>query len=221
VALSKHAVADLPADAKMSPVLDANRPIAAIVLMSNPSKPATSLPSTVESKLDSFHEQYAFQWDEKRLYGYVEIKEQHVDSGHPKIPEETFRRSPAEAASANMFFSSMIVEVGAASWQRWTTEMHIHVRSPKARPMKSMFFGRTTAEEDFHELSGEAIACPIEDGWIAKFAVDWLPYVGNLDHADDWIPKPGVTAEIRLIVPLAHAHEGYVLASVVPFVLTK
>lgn len=76
-----------------------------------------------------------------------------------------------------------------------------------------MLFGRTNDEEDFRELAGEAIACPADGGWIAKFAVAWLQF-------DDWYPKPGVTANFRLLAPLAHEHEGYVLGSVVPFVLS-
>ncbi len=115
VQLSKKAVQDLPANAKMPPVLDANNPLAAIVLMSDPSKTSTNLPTAVESKFDSFDAQYAFQWDESRLYGYVEVKEKDVDSGHPEISGEEFRRSPSEAAASNLFFSSVVVEVGAPS----------------------------------------------------------------------------------------------------------
>ncbi len=213
VTLSKKAVVDLPPEAS-PPVLNATKPIAAVVQMNDPSKPASKFPKAVAGKLDSFHEQYAFQWDERKLYGYVEITEADLDSGHPKVSESGFKRSPSEAAASDLFFSTVIVDVGAPSWQRWTTEMHVHVRPPKAAPMSAMFFGRTNDEEEFHELAGEAIACPTKSGWIAKFSVVWLPY-------NDWHPVPGALANVRLIVPLAHARTGYVLASVVPFVLTR
>ena len=108
----------------------------------------------------------------------------------------------------------MIVDVGAPSWQRWITEMRVHVRSPKAAPMTAMFFGRTNDQEEFRALSAEAVACPTSTGWIAKFSVAWLPY-------KDWHPVVGAVANVRLLVPLAHAREGYVLGSVAPFMLTK
>jgi hypothetical protein len=214
VSLSKEAVVDVPADANLPPVLDAMKPIAVIVQMKDPSKPASKLPPKIESKLDSLHEQYAFQWDENRLYGYVEIADHDWDIGHPPVSGKDFKRSPSEAASSDLFFSSVIVQIGAPSWQRWITEMHVHVRPPRAAPMTAMFFGRTNDEENFRELPGEAIACPTKAGWIAKFSVAWLPF-------EDWHPNPGVAANMRLLVPLAHAQEGYVLGSVVPFVLTK
>jgi hypothetical protein len=213
VSLSKKAVIDLPPDT-LPPVLDATKPIAAIVQMNDPSKPASRLPPAIERKLDSLHEQYAFQWDAGRLYGYVEITELDWDSGHPQVSDKDFKRSPSEAAASDLFFSSVIVDVGAPSWQRWITEMHVHVRSPKAAPMAAMFFGRTNDEEEFRELPGEAVACPTKGGWIAKFSVAWLPF-------EDWHPVAGATANVRLVVPLAHAQAGYVLGSVVPFVLTK
>jgi hypothetical protein len=213
VKLSKMALQDVPADAKMPPVLDANKPIAAIFLMSDPNKTVSKLPTAVKSKLDSFDAQYAFQWDESKLYGYVEVKENDVDAGHPGISQKEFRRSPFGAAFSNFFFSSVVVQVGAPSWRWFVTEMHVHVRSPNAKPVKSMLFGRTNDEEDFRKLAGEAIACPARGGWIAKFVVAWLPF-------DDWLPKQGVTANFRLLAPLAYEHEGYVLASVVPFVLS-
>ena len=214
VSLSKEAVVDVPGDANLPLVLDAMKPIAAIVQMKDPSKPASKLPAEIESKLDNLHEQYAFQWDEKRLYGYVEIAGHDWDNGHPPVSANNFKRSPSEAASSDLFFSSVIVQIGAPSWQRWITEMHVHVRPPKAAPTTAMFFGRTNDEEVFQELPGEAIACPTKAGWVAKFSVAWLPF-------GDWHPNPGVTANFRLLVPLAHAQEGYVLGSVVPFVLTK
>jgi len=213
VSLSKKAVIDLPPDT-LSPVLDATKPIAAIVQMNDPSKPASPLTPAAERKLDSLNEEYAFQWDESRLYGYVEIAELDWDSGHPEISDKDFKRSPSEAAASDFFFSSVIVDVGAPSWQRWITEMHVHVRSPNAAPMSAMFFGRTNNEEEFRELPGEAVACPVKGGWVAKFSVAWLPF-------GDWHPAPGSTANMRFLVPLAHEHEGYVLGSVVPFVLTK
>lgn len=214
VTLSKRDVVDVPPDLKTLPGLDARNPIAYLVLITDPSKLASQPPSPVQSKLDRFEGKYAFQWDQNKLYGYAEIKEQNPDSGHPQIFAKQFESSPSEAASADLFYSSLIVDVGAPSWQRWITEMHIHVRSPKAKPMKAMFFGRTNAEEDFHELRGDAVACPTSSGWIAKFSVAWLPY-------DEWQPNTGATANIRLLVPLAYEHEGYVLASVIPIVLTK
>ena len=213
LSLSKKAVVNPPQDA-LPPVLDARKPIAAIVRMDDPSKPVSSLPPAIVSKLNSFHGQYAFQWDEGRLYGYVEMSEHDWDSGHPEVSGENFNRSPAEAAASDMLFSSVIVDVGAPSWQRWITEMHVHVRSPKAAPMTAIFFGRTNDEEEFRALSGEAVACPTSTGWIAKFSVAWLPF-------GDWHPVIGAVANVRLLVPLAHAREGYVLGSVVPFMLTR
>jgi hypothetical protein len=194
--------------------VDAKKPLALEFLRSDPNALVTAVPSTIESKLDSFQAEYRFQWDEDRLYGYVEIKERDLDSQHPKTSEKTFRRSPYAAAFDDMFHSTVVVEVGAPSWQRWITEMHVHVRPPNAKQMTSMFFGRTNNEEEFRELSGEAIACLTDGGWIAKFAVAWLPF-------GDWQAKPSVTANLKLIAPLAHSHEGYVLVSVVPFVLTQ
>jgi len=214
VSLSKEAVVDVTANANVPPVLDATKPIAVIVQMKDPSKPASKLPPEIESKLDSLHEQYAFQWDESRLYGYVEIADHDWDIGHPQVSGNDFKRAPSEAASSDLLFSSVIVQIGAPSWHRWITEMHVHIRPPKAAPMTAMFFGRTNDEENFRELSGDAIACPTKAGWVAKFSVAWLPF-------GDWHPNPGDTADIRLLVPLAHAQEGYVLGSVVPFVLTK
>lgn len=138
VALSKEAVVDVTANANVPPVLDATKPIAAIVQMKDPSKPASKLPPEIESKLESLHQQYAFQWDESRLYGYVEIAGHDWDTGHPHVSGNDFKRSPSA----------------------------------------------------------------------------WLPF-------GDWHPNPGVAADMRFLVPLAHAQEGYVLGSVVPFVLTK
>jgi hypothetical protein len=214
VTLSKRDVVDLPPDSRVPPALDARNPIAALVVISDPNKSVSQLPPPVQSKLDRLQGNYAFQWDQNKLYGYAEIKEQSPDSGHPQVSAKQFESSPSQVASADLFYSTLVVDVGAPSWQRWITEMHIHVRSPKAKPMKAMFFGRTNGEEDFRELSGQAVACPTNDGWIAKFSVAWLPY-------DDWQPNIGATANIRLLVPLAYEHEGYLLASVVPIVLTK
>jgi len=195
-------------------VIDATKPIAAIFQMKDPSKPIFRLPPAIQSKLDSLHEQYAFQWDQGKLYGYMEIIESDWDSGHPRVSEKEFNRSPERAAASDFFFSSVIVEVGAPSWERWITEMHVHVRSPKAAPMSAMFFGRTNNDEDFRKLAGEAVACTTKDGWIAKFSVDWLPF-------DDWHAVSGAVADVRLIMPLAHAKAGYVMGSVVPLVLTR
>jgi hypothetical protein len=194
--------------------VDAKKPLALEFLRSDPRALVTTIPAAVEANLDSFHAQYGFQWDENRLYGYVEIKEQDLDSRHPKTSEKAFRRSPYETSFDDMFHSSAVVEVGAPSWQRWITEMHVHVRAPNAKPMTSMFFGRTNDEEKFRELVGEAIACPMDGGWIAKFAVAWLPF-------GDWHPKPGVSAGLKLVAPLPHSRDGYVLVRVAPFVLTN
>lgn len=194
--------------------LDAKKPLTLEFLGSDPSAVVGGVPAAVESKLDSFHAQYAFQWDENKPYGHIEIKEKDLDSQHPKITERSFKHSPYEAAFEDIFHSSAVVEVGAPSWQRWITEMHAHVRPPDAKPMTSMFFGRTNDEEKFRTLDGQGIACPVEGGWTAKFAVAWLPF-GN------WRPNPGVTAALKLVAPLPHSHDGYVLVSVAPFTLTK
>jgi len=196
------------------PRIAVSRESAVLVRVDDPNALVTAVPNAIEGKLDSFHAEYRFQWDEDRLYGYVEIKERDLDSQHPETSEKTFRRSPNAAAFDDMFHSTVIVEVGAPSWRRWITEMHVRVRPPNAKPMTSMFFGRTNDEEEFRELSGEAVACLTDGGWIAKFAVAWLPF-------GDWQPKPGVTADLRLIAPLPHSREGYVLVSVVPFLLTQ
>jgi hypothetical protein len=103
--LSKKAVVNPPQDA-LPPVLDARKPIAAIVRMDDPSKPVSSLPPAIVSKLNSFHGQYAFQWDEGRLYGYVEMSEHDWDSGHPEVSGKDFNRSPAEPAASDMLFRS-------------------------------------------------------------------------------------------------------------------
>jgi hypothetical protein len=88
LSLSKKEVVNLPQDAPL-PVLDARKPFAAIVQMNDPSKPVSSLPPAIVSKLDSFHGQYAFQWDKGRLYGYIEMSEHDWDSGIPKFPRRT------------------------------------------------------------------------------------------------------------------------------------
>lgn len=212
--LSKKALPATTTDHKPPAVLDARNPVAAIVLLSDPTKPVVNLPAAIESRLDSFHAEYRFQWDENRLYGYIDIREKSRESGHPLIPEKTFRDSPSQAASSDLFYSTVVVDIGAPSWQGWTTEMHAHVRSPDAKPMKAMFYGRTNDEESFKQIGGEGVACPTDGGWIAKFAVAWLPY-------GEWQPKAGATANIRILVPLAHLQEGYVMGTVLPFVLTR
>jgi hypothetical protein len=194
--------------------LDAKKPLALEFLRSDRSIVATSVPDTVRSRLDFFHAEYAFQWDENRLYGYVEIKEKDLDTSHPKISDKSFRRSPYEAAFEDVFHSTAVIEIGAPSWKRWITEMHVHVRPPNAKPMTSMFFGRTNNEENFRGLNGEATACRTADGWTVKFAVAWLPF-------GDWQPKTGAIAALKLVAPLPQSHEGYVLVSVKPFTLTK
>ena len=107
-----------------------------------------------------------------------------------------------------------MVQIGAPSWRHWITEMHAIVQPPNAKPEPSMFMGRTNDEEEFRKLAGEAIACPSSGGWIAHWAVAWLPF-------QDWQPRIGTTADFRLILPLPHSREGYALAAVIPFVLTK
>lgn len=206
IILSKESAAVLRVDAK--------KPLALEFLRSDPSIVATDVPDAVRSKLDSFHAEYAFQWDENRLYGYVEIKEKDLDTSHPKISDKSFRRSPYETAFEDMFYSTAVVEIGAPSWKRWITEMHVHVRPPNAKPMTSMFFGRTNNEENFRELNGEATSCRTADGWTVKFSVAWLPF-------GDWQPKTDAIAGLKLVAPLPQSHEGYVLVSVKPFVLTK
>jgi hypothetical protein len=194
--------------------VDAKKPLTLEFLRSNPSATVTLVPASIAGKLDSFNAQYGFQWDEKKLYGYVEVKEKDLDSRHPETSKKTFKHSPDVSAFDDLFHSTVIVEVGAPSWHRWITEMHAHVRPPNAQPLTSMFFGRTNDEEDFRELAGEAIACPTEGGWIAKFALAWLPF-------SDWRPKLGETASLRLIAPLPHSHDGYVLIKIAPFELTN
>ena len=204
--LSKDSVASSKAEVKGPPTL--------LFSLHDPSKAVSIPPPEIQSKLDSFHAQYAFQWTEGRLYGYVEIKEKGIDAGHPKISEDELQQSSFQAAFEDLFYSTVVVEVGAPSWQRWISEMHVHVRAPNAKPIAAAFYGRTNDEEAFKKLAGEAIACPTKDGWIAKFAVDWLPF-------GDWQPKLGQTADIRLLAPLDYAHEGFGIATVVPFVLSK
>lgn len=194
--------------------VDRNKPLALEFLRSDPSVTLTGAPTDVQKNLDSFHAQYWFHWDDKRLYGLVEVSEKDFDSRHHKTSEKVFKRSPYMAAFEDFFHSSVAVEVGAPSWQRWITEMHAHVRAPNAGPMTSMFFGRTNNEEAFRILPGEAIACRTDDGWVAKFAVAWLPF-GN------WQPGPGAAASLKLIAPLPHSPDSYVLVDVVPFVLTQ
>jgi hypothetical protein len=194
--------------------VDAKKPLALEFLRSDPSIVATSVPDAIRGELDSFHAEYAFQWDESRLYGYAEIKEKDLDASHPKISDKSFRRSPYEAAFEDMFYSTAVIEIGAPSWKRWTTEMHVHVRPPNAKPPTSMFFGRTNNEENFRELNGAATACRTVDGWTATFAVAWLPF-------GDWQPKTGAIAGLKLVAPLPQSHEGYVLITIKPFVLSK
>jgi hypothetical protein len=176
--------------------------------------PAPELPPAIDHQLDALNQTYAFQWDQKNLYGYVDIDDPTPDTGHPPVTPKAFNLSPSRAASSDLFFSTLIVDIGAPSWQRWITEMHVHVRPPNAAPMPAMFFGRTNAQEDFTELPGAAVACPTPSGWIAKFSIPWLPFA-------DWQPRPGAPANARLLVPLPHAKEGYILGAIIPFVLAR
>jgi hypothetical protein len=104
--LSKKALVNIRPDEKVSPVIDARNPVAALVLISDPTKSVAGLPVAIQSKLDSFHGEYAFQWNEKRLYGYIKIQEQQWDSGHPLVSEKTFKSSPSDVTSSDLFYSS-------------------------------------------------------------------------------------------------------------------
>ena len=190
------------------------KPLALEFLTSDPSTVIASVPTNIQTELDSLRAEYGFQWDALRLYGYVEVKARDLDTGHPKTPDRTFRKHPYASAFEDVFHSSVIVEVGAPSWHRWITEMHVHIRPPKANPMTAMFFGRTNDEEEFRELSGQAVTCPTEGGWVTKFSVAWLPF-------QDWKPTQGAGAGFKLIAPLPDSGKGYVLVSVVPFVLAN
>ena len=53
------------------------KPLALEFLASDPTAVVTSVPADLQSELDSFHAEYRFVWDEQRLYGYVEVKEQN------------------------------------------------------------------------------------------------------------------------------------------------
>jgi sugar lactone lactonase YvrE len=176
----------------------------AILVRFDTNSPATVVPDSIKSRLESLHAEYRFQWDEKRLYGYVEVKGAASDSQQPKTSQKVLDDS---------LYNSLMVQIGAPSWRHWITEMHALVQPPNA-PEASMFRGRTGAEEEFRKLLGEAIACPSNGGWIAQWAVAWLPF-------EDWQPKIGTTADFRLILPLLPSREGYALATLVPFVLTK
>ena len=139
LSLSKKAVVNLPQTHYHPFSMQGNR-LQRSCGWDDPGKPVSSLPPAIVSKLDSLHGQYAFQWDEGRLHGYVEMSEHDWDSGHPEVSEKDFNRSPVQAAAPDVLFSSVIVDVGAPSWQHWITEMHVHIRSPKAAPMTAMFW---------------------------------------------------------------------------------
>lgn len=155
---------DLSKDSGSLTKADAKKPLALEFLRSDPGAFITSAPDDLRGELDAFHAVYKFQWDEKRLYGYVALKELKLDSQHPKISERELSSHPYTAAFDDMFHSTAIVEIGAPSWHRWITEMHAHVRPPKANSMTSAFFGRTNNEEEFRELAGQAVACSTETG---------------------------------------------------------
>ena len=167
--------------------------------------PATVVPDSIKSQLESLHAEYRFQWDEKRLYGYVEIKGAALDSQQSK----TLQRVLDDG-----LYNAVIVQICAPSWRGWITEMHAIVQPTNAKPEALMFMGRTNDEEEFRKLTGESVSCPSSGGWIAQWAVAWLPF-------EDWQPKIGTTADFRLILPLLRSREGYALTTVIPFVLTK
>lgn len=54
-------------------------------------------------------------------------------------PKMAFDHSASETASFNLFHSTVILDIGAPSGQGWVTEMPVHVRSPGAKLMTSMF----------------------------------------------------------------------------------
>lgn len=189
-------------------------PPAMIFLVTDPEEPPKNLPEPIQKKIDKLQVRYRFLWDAKRLYAFVEWNERKPDVGHPQVSEGNLQQSFAEAALADLLFSTVVVEIGGPSWQGWITEMHVHVRAPHSKQPSFFSFCRTNDEERFKPLNGQAVACTTQDGWIAKFAVDWLPF-------NEWQVKAGTTADLRLMVPIANNGQGYVLATVVPFALAN
>ena len=159
--------------------------------------PIAAIPPDVAPKLSGYRAAYNFEWDDQNLYANVQVREPVVDSRYPDIPANAFLGRSAAGFFPDMLYDSvvLVVEDSTSQSARYTTEMHLFVRAPGARAPQWTFFGRTVAQEDFHDLAGKAVACPSSGGYTVTFSVAWLP-------SDYWQPKVGARASVRMLAPL-------------------
>jgi hypothetical protein len=157
----------------------------------------TTTPAEVAGQLNAYQAVYNLEWDDKHLYGKVQVHELTVDNRYPDFPAGAFLDRSAAGFFPDLLYDSVVLVVEDSTSQSagYTTEMHLFIRPPEARSPQWTFFGRTTDEEDFSPLTGTAVACPGTGGYTVMFAVAWLP-------SRDWQPRIGAQASVRLIAPL-------------------
>jgi hypothetical protein len=173
------------------------------LLSLNPPNVLTTAPPEIRQRWDSFRASYRFQWDEHNFYGTVQVSESEVDNQYPEFSVQPFLKSESGGFFPDLLYDSVTLMVSDLTKisidathqpERYTTEMHLYVRPPAARKPEWTFLGRTTDEEDFHELGGNGVACQKPDGYLVKFAVSWLP-------SRYWQPTAEAHANIKLIAP--------------------
>jgi len=158
---------------------------------------ASTVPPEVASKLKSYQAIYGLEWDEKNLYGHVQVREPVVDNRYPDFPVSNYFGRSAAGFFPDLLYDSvhLLMQDSTSQSARYTTEMHLYVRAPGARAPQSTFFGRTVDDEDFHQLAAKATACSIAGGYDVTFEVAWLP-------STFWQPKAGARGSIRLIAAI-------------------
>ena len=162
-----------------------------------PSQSFSSAPPEVKPKVDSYSSVYDLEWDERNLYGDIQVREPVVDNEYPSFSKKAYLKSSSGGFFPDLLYDSLVLVISDAGGkpEHYTTEMHLFVRAPGARQPQWTFFGGTVDEEDFHELSGKAVACPIAGGYSVKFAVAWLP-------SKYWQAKTGSHVRINFLAPL-------------------
>jgi hypothetical protein len=157
----------------------------------------STVPPEVAAKLNSYQADYSLEWDEKNLYGHVQVREPAVDNRYPDFAVNRFFDRVAGGFFPDVLYDSvhLLMQDSTSQSARYTTEMQLYVRAPGARAPQSTFFGRTVDEEDFHQLAGKAIACSRAGGYDVTFEVAWLP-------STYWQPRAGARGSIRLLAPL-------------------
>jgi hypothetical protein len=165
----------------------------------SPAAELASPPEEVRAKLGAYQATLQLEWDATDLYVRVQIHEREIDVGHPSFPQEdALKTGGAYLFLPDMLYDTAILQLLAPSLNYYVTEMHIYVRPPGAKPPHWTFAGRDNNEEDFHLLKGEAVSCPLPDGYLVKAAVAWIPF------PPAWLPAPGAQAGLRLFAPLPY-----------------